>query len=925
MNPKSSRLAWLNHIPAIAVALLAAAMLVFTPIWAFQWQRIPFLGMLLEPNQAVSQITGDGWPARNTGAEWSDRLISIDGTRVGPGLSSDEVMAVNGFQPVDLVFERENQERYAITVTPITMPVSDLVTLFGIPYLVGLIFLVIGVWAYRLRGNMRASRGLLMFTAAVSMTASAFYDMNTTHHAVLVWALSLPVAGSALFYLAMVFPQQLKVVDRWPWIRFLPWLVGLGLSLPTGREILAPSASLAYITTWQANYAYMALAIGFFLFTLTWQILRSESAIIRQQSRVIVFGATLAFLPIMVFFLLPTAFSSTPAEFRTAIYFPLLILLPLSITYAILRYRLLDVDRFLGKVLTYTMTTGAALLAFYGLVTALSLALQRSIPTDDPLLIALYLLLLVLGLMPLRELVQRLIDRLFYRSPADYRRVLNNLSNSLVVTPDVSRTVELLGEQIGLALSPEEFLIYLYDDERALYLPHARTKENKPAFQADHPLIRRLRDSERAVWFPPNSDLPPELVAAPEWKPLGCLAFVPLRYEDSLIGFIALGLRRSGEPYSGDDLEFLATVGGQSTLALENARLFSNLRRTLDQTLEMKNLLDDIFASIATGVITTDIQRKVTLFNQAAEHILGVPVQQVLGKSLLEALPGLCPDLELAAQDALERGVVTLSREMTPTILPRGELFLRLSCSPLRDAYLGTKGTTIVFEDLTDRRMLEAEQERIRQTFGKVVAPRVRDRLLADPGNLRLNGTRQKTTILFADLSGFTHFTEISEPEILFTVLNDYLSLAAQAILEEEGTLDKFMGDAVMALWNVPDSQPDHAMRAARAALSILERAAQAHARMGDPAHHLLFRIGVATGDAIVGNVGTRELFNYTAVGDAVNLAQRLEVTAQPGQILVDQTTYAIVGNKVVAEPLEPVLVKGRTQPVAVYVLKSLK
>jgi adenylate cyclase len=206
-----------------------------------------------------------------------------------------------------------------------------------------------------------------------------------------------------------------------------------------------------------------------------------------------------------------------------------------------------------------------------------------------------------------------------------------------------------------------------------------------------------------------------------------------------------------------------------------------------------------------------------------------------------------------------------------------------------------------------------------------VVAPRVRDRLLADAVNLNLDGTRQMVTILFADLSGFTPFSETTEPETLFQVLNYYLSLAAQAILEEEGTLDKFMGDAVMALWNTPDLQPDHSLRAARAALSILERCRHAHTHIKNPKHHLQFRIGVTTGDAMVGNVGTSELFNYTAIGDTVNLAQRLEIAARPGQILINKAVYQAVAEKVNALPLDPVQVKGKSQPVAVYELKDLK
>ncbi len=246
----------------------------------------------------------------------------------------------------------------------------------------------------------------------------------------------------------------------------------------------------------------------------------------------------------------------------------------------------------------------------------------------------------------------------------------------------------------------------------------------------------------------------------------------------------------------------------------------------------------------------------------------------------------------------MDRGTATLNREVNRNMPPRGDLYLRLSSSPLRDAYLGTKGATIVFEDLTERHKLEAEQERIRQTFGRVVAPRVRDRLLSDPSHLRLDGIRQKTTILFADISGFTSFSEKIDPEDLFKALNYYLSLAANTILEEEGLLDKFMGDAVLALWNVPDPQPDHALRAVRAALAIQERSRQPYTPLHGPSYALQFHIGVATGDAMVGNVGTSELFNYTAVGDIVNLCQRLEVAAQPGQVLIDQATYSALAGR---------------------------
>jgi PAS domain S-box-containing protein len=925
VETKPSRFGWLSHIAPLSATLLALAMLLLTPFWAVGYYQQPFVGVLLEPNNIVSKINGKNWPAAQAGAVWPEQLASLNDKPMQSVEQVNAFMTKNGNAPVLMEFVHpESGTTWQMQVTPIQMPLGNFISLFVIPYVVGVVFLAIGLWAYRLRGGLRASRALLMFAAAVSIATSTFFDMNTTHHAVVLWAVSLSVAASALIHLALVFPKQMRLVDRWPVTRFIAWVFCLVFAIPVVFEILAPSSPLAYITTWQTCYAYMTFAIGLFLAFLVWRILRSDSPVIRQQSRVIIFGASLSFAPMMIFYLLPTAFSNTSQQFNTSIYFPLLTLLPLSITYAILRYRLLDVDRVLANILTYTLTTGVTLAVFYGLVTVLSLAIRKTVRPDNSLLIALYLLALVLGLSPLRRFVQRIIDRFFYRAPADYRRVLNVLSSSLVITPDLEQTLQLLSDQLQQALAPDKFIIYLYDDERALYIPHSRGMTSAPEVCSDDPLIGAMHAAGNALWLPPNRVLPDALVRSETFHALACSAFVPLNYEGSLIGFMALGARRSGDPYSGDDLDFLGTVAGQSALALENARLFTNLRHTLDQTLEIKNLLDDIFASIATGVITTDVEHKITLFNRAAEQILGVRLKDVLGKSLADALP-LWSDLETAAAEAMDLGAATLSREVNRNLPSRGGLYLRLSSSPLRDAYLGTKGATIVFEDLTERHNLEAEQEHIRQTFGRVVAPRVRDRLLSDPRHLRLDGIRQRATILFADISGFTSFSEKIGPEDLFKALNYYLSLAANTILEEEGLLDKFMGDAVLALWNVPDPQPDHALRAVRAALAIQERSRQVYTPRHGSSYALQFHIGVATGDAMVGNVGTSELFNYTAVGDTVNMCQRLEALAQPGQVLIDQATYSALAGSILADPLEPVLLKGKAQPVAVYNLKGLK
>lgn len=909
---------------SVSVAFIAGVTLLFAPFWAYQWYRQPFLGVFLEANNVVSLIGGEDWAALEAGAAWPDRLSAVNQQPVPdtPALYAALRGTLN--TPTTLTFARRDGSLYTLTVTPRAVRPGELFTFFGIPYLAALTFLGNGLWTFWVGRKQRSARAFLVAAASIALTLGTFFDMNTSRYALLGWTLSLPMVASSMMYLGLVFPQEAPIITRFPKLRHFPWLITAGL-LPFGvREILAPSTPWAYINVWRVSYVFVGLGILTFIGMLVLRALRGSTPVIMQQSRIMLFGALLAFSPILWLYLLPFAFGFVPI-FRPILYLPTLVLLPISVGYAIVRYRLMDVDRLLGDALVYTLTTAGGLALFYVFLALASLIIQSQVNVTDPLFVALFLVLMVLALNPLHTLAQETIDRVFYRARADYRQVLSRLAQGMVTTPDLARVQRILKQEIDAALNPETILLFLYDDDDHLYRAFDENGKQQAFLPPMDALPIHLERGSGALWLPEGSALPEDLrESVMRQHCAACEIFVPLRYEGRLIGFLALGARRSGDPYSSDDLNFLQAAAVQSSLAVEIARLFNNLQRTLNETLEMKNLMDDIFASIASGVITTDLQRKVTLFNQAAENILGIPARQVVGKNLSQVLGGLGPRFEKMARSTLESGVITQGEEVSPTLPGRGAAFWRLSSSPLLDAHHETKGLTLVIDDLTEQRALEAEQERIRQTFGKVVAPRVRDRLLSDPGSLRLDGMRQTLTVMFADLHNFTTYSERSLPETLFQNLNRYLSLAAQAVLEEEGTLDKFMGDAVLAFWNAPDPQPDHTLRAVRAALLMNRAIAQFRATTPEAAL-LTFRVGITTGEAMVGNVGTSELFNYTVIGDTVNLAQRLQSSAPPGEIWISQPVYQAVADQIIATALPPVKVKGKEQPVDVYRLDDLR
>lgn len=224
----------------------------------------------------------------------------------------------------------------------------------------------------------------------------------------------------------------------------------------------------------------------------------------------------------------------------------------------------------------------------------------------------------------------------------------------------------------------------------------------------------------------------------------------------------------------------------------------------------------------------------------------------------------------------------------------------------------------IVLDDLTEKHRLEAQ----RRLFERMVSPAVIEQL--DPDNLPLGGRRMEITTLFADIRGFTPFAETTEPDVLVSFLNRYLAAAAEAILNEEGTIDKFLGDAVMAWFNAPIPQPDHTLRAVRAALAVQAAVLRLHEGL-EPQFRLSFGVGIHCGEAVLGLVGTEKSLNYTAIGDSVNTAERLQENATPGQILISRAASERVVDWVQMREVAPIQVEGKEQPIEVLEVIGLR
>jgi len=202
--------------------------------------------------------------------------------------------------------------------------------------------------------------------------------------------------------------------------------------------------------------------------------------------------------------------------------------------------------------------------------------------------------------------------------------------------------------------------------------------------------------------------------------------------------------------------------------------------------------------------------------------------------------------------------------------------------------------------------------------------------IIEDPSALQFGGRLTELTVLFSDIRDFTTFTEKHDPQDVVQMLREYLTRMTEQVLAQQGTLDKYIGDAVMAIFGAPVELPDHAERACRAALAMADEVERLQAKwVAEGKEPFRIGIGVNTGPMVVGNLGSEQLFDYTVIGDEVNVGARLEslnkeyTTAKA--IIISEATYDAARNAIEARPLGEVTVKGKTRPVVVYELLGLK
>jgi len=401
----------------------------------------------------------------------------------------------------------------------------------------------------------------------------------------------------------------------------------------------------------------------------------------------------------------------------------------------------------------------------------------------------------------------------------------------------------------------------------------------------------------------------------------------PLVVRDHCIGAVYVDSRINANLFGPKHREMLLAFCHQAAIAIDNARLFADLTKTIRKVNEDKQYMDNIFASIANGVITTDSAGIVTTFNDAAAKILRMDPKVAVGNHHQDVFSirqqiGISELLQSARVQHEHGTMVTNSVDCE--IPGAGEVNLNLYVSALLDTQNKHIGMAIVIDDRTELKRSEAQAKQVRRIFERYVHPSVVQQLIKDPMALNLGGETKEISVVFADIRGYTRLSERMAPEEMMNLLNSYLGIMVEEIWHEEGTLTAFMGDALMAIFNAPLLQEDHALRAVRAAWNM-RKAVQKYQQDQPQETPLAFGFGVNTGLGVVGNLGsTGRLQNYTAIGDVVNVASRLQSNASDNNILLNHTTFVEVRQHVMVSHLAPLQVKNKSAPLEVWSLLGI-
>jgi signal transduction histidine kinase/putative methionine-R-sulfoxide reductase with GAF domain len=627
----------------IVLGYQALAVLVFIAglYLSYGWLSNPFIGGFFEHtfilNGTNTREAGKQWALYEQGFKQGDQLISVNGTPITSSRDLKNILetsAVTQTVTVEMRTPEGEVRPAAITLQPFSA--TDRVAFFIVPMVLSLVFLIVSLWIFGLRRTEAPGRAFTVFTSSLAIATGGLFDLYTSHYFTYIWTLALGMAGGALIDLGLCFPQEARFVIGRPYLRWLGYVIGIVLVLRAYTTLFDFAHPNAYVDAWLVIYVFTALSALFYFGWLIYRALSAYSPVVKSQARTILFGAVVAFGPV-VGWMLWAAIDRLIHTEKTVTGFnpyllPFLVFFPIANGYVIMRFRLLRTDYWVRQSIVYSLLT-VFVVAAYGLF-VVGVSLIVPMQSNNPFLIGALVFLIAVILDPLRTRLQVWVDGTFFRGRRAYEVRMRTFTHQLTGAVDLTSIGRVLREQIESSLMPERLHIYTYDqlnDQYAALTNGNHRSSSDIRFASGSSLVQYLQQEMIPLYL--DSLNPPAMLKADEARLslLGARLFVALRGETRPVGWLALGSPLSGEVYTPKDLDFLDNLSDQASVAISRVQTVVDLERRVQEmnaltrvsqgvnvTLTFDDVLELIYAQ--TTQIIPAAYFHITLNNKAANY-----------------------------------------------------------------------------------------------------------------------------------------------------------------------------------------------------------------------------------------------------------------------------------------------------------------
>ncbi len=559
---------------ATVLVLLAAAVL------AVQTARTPFLGLFTEPTLIVNESGNPDWAGYAAGLTIPDHLVALDGRLLDGATALMRELSLHDVGDTVTVTARDGEGQLRdVEVSLEPIPTGSFLGYFVLPYGIGLIYLGIGAWVLLSRRRDPGGQVFALLCAIVALGVGLLFDLYTTHRFPRLWIIAVSLLGSVLAHLALIFPLRTRTLDRVPELGYLLYLPGVVIAIVNQYTVVNFQKPTAYFGSWLAAFTLASLGVLLVLVMMFNRLRYSESPIVKSQARTILWGSLVAFGPIAIWFIV---FRFIEGLFPPSLLLPWLVFFPLSTAYAILRYRLFDMNMVIGRGVVYAVLSVAVVAVYFLILYVISSVFGMTLPANNPIVLGVFVFLLALLLNPARARIQDAVDRFFMREAVDQRHAVDFFVDRLTETTGLPSVLKALNETFELGWKPEFAALFLHDMRSGRYVPHPIGNRPFPSvtFTRQGPVADHMLQQRESVYLSPDLPLPPGLEEeADALELLRPGLFIPV----SGRGWVTMGPKADGAPFSSDDLSMLESLGSQIAVALEKARLFSDLERRMTE------------------------------------------------------------------------------------------------------------------------------------------------------------------------------------------------------------------------------------------------------------------------------------------------------------------------------------------------------